>query len=64
MRIGLTEVALRWEGVSFRAYNNGEPPPFCNRDWSTRLGTTEIEEAIALFPNSAITLLPAKRDDP
>jgi len=54
------EVAIRWEQISFVAYNFGHPTPWCSPMWSTRIGTTDIEEVFDLFRSSNITILPAR----
>jgi hypothetical protein len=54
------DVAVRWEGRQWRAYNIGAVPPFAShQDWSTALGELEVEEIQTLFRNVNLTFWPA-----
>lgn len=55
----LEEVALRYENGIWTAYNFGRPTPWCSPDWSTQLGTDDIEDLFTLFRHSRLTFLPA-----
>lgn len=55
----LQEVAFRFEGGTWTVYNFGHPTPWCSRDWSTQLGTDDVEDLFVLFRRSNLTFLPA-----
>jgi len=54
----LEEVAFRFEGHGWVAYNIGPPTPWCAKSWSTALGTDDVEDLFTLFRHSNLTFLP------
>lgn len=60
MQIGLIDVAIRWEGSHWVAFNIGHPPPSAAPNWSSPLGLIELDEIFDMFRNSNIVILPAK----
>lgn len=56
----LTDVAVRWEGAGWTAYNIGRCPTYADQSWSTALGACEVEDIISmLFLNSIVVFLPS-----
>ena len=54
------DIAVRWEGHQWRAYNIGKPAVNCSEHWSTGLGPLEVDEIFTLFSHSNVTFLPCK----
>lgn len=52
------DIAVRWEGTGWVAYNVGAKPPHAAWNWSTSLGPITIEEIHNLFRNSNVLFLP------
>jgi hypothetical protein len=59
MEITLQDVAIRWQGTQWYAYNAGEPTPYATPDWSTAIGDITVEEILMLFGSARIIFLPA-----
>ena len=57
----LIDVAVRWEGNQWIAYNIGRKPKEASKYWSTSLGAASAEDILEmLFCNSSVIFLPAK----
>jgi len=57
----LIDVAVRWEGNQWIAYNIGRKPEYAEKGWTTSLGDCSPEDILdMLFCNSSVTFLPAK----
>jgi hypothetical protein len=57
----LEDIGIRWESHQWRAFNIGKPKVNCSKDWSTGLGPIDLEEALALFRHSNITIFPVSQ---
>jgi hypothetical protein len=53
------DIAVRWEGRQWIAYNTGVAPPYAaSQNWSTALGDIDVEDIQTLFRNMNLTFLP------